>query len=597
MQGSGVHPPDMHPYLIVPMLACVGCAASAGMLFARATAYGTSRAASQILVGGAFWALCEIAWNVADDPDVVLTLVHASALGWIWLGPSAAHLFFELDPEPHPARRRFLQASYAVGGVLLAVDWFTPWMHPSVMRTSWGWGYEVGPLFPAFYLFTLVNVVLGFAWARSGFLANAGPGERQQGIWLAVALSIPIVVASLSDALLPMFGHQTPRFGSFSLAVLGLILSGNILYFGYSMTAPWTFRQEMLAILPEGVALLGLDGRVRTANAALATLLGVADDGSLDGFALHEAIPEAPLAPAREVHDVETRLRRSDGQWLPVALSSTVVCDRRQFPIGLVLVVRDLTEVVGLRNRLITSGRLAAVGELAASIAHEVNNPLAFIRTNLSLLGTHWKTLAGAADASRVGSEAALLELLREGEELIEESLEGVERTASFVRDVKGLSRAGGDTLRLEDLNELVRSVLRVAAAQNRKGARLETDLGELPMVRCSRQGLKQVVLNVVINAIQAIDEGGRIVVRTRSEGGDATIAVEDDGSGIPTENLDRIYDPFFTTKPEGEGTGLGLAISSEIVRGHDGRIEVDSRPGVGTRFRIVLPAAAEEGV
>jgi len=350
----------------------------------------------------------------------------------------------------------------------------------------------------------------------------------------------------------------------------------------------------MLEILPEGVALLGLDGRVRTANAALAGLLGV-DLSVLQGLAIRELVPEAPVGPPREVRDVEARLRRADGSWIPVALSSTVVGDRHDVPIGLVLVVRDLTEVVGLRNRLITSGRLAAVGELAASIAHEVNNPLAFIRTNLSLLGTHWKTLADAAEPARVGSPDALLELVREGEELIEESLEGVERTASFVRDVKGLSRAGGGALQLEDLNDVVRSVLRVAAAQNHKGARIETDLGELPLVRCSRQELKQVLLNLVINAIQAIDEGGRIVLRTRAESGSVVIVVEDDGPGIPTEHLDRIYDPFFTTKPEGEGTGLGLAISAEIVRRHEGRLEVVSQPSAGACFRVVLAAAGEE--
>ena len=289
------------------------------------------------------------------------------------------------------------------------------------------------------------------------------------------------------------------------------------------------------------------------------------------------------------VHDLETRLRRSDGTWVPVALSSTVVSDRRGHPIGLVLVVRNLTEVVSLRNRLVTSGRLAAVGELAASIAHEVNNPLAFIRTNLSLLASHWKTLADAAEPA---PGSPLQEIVREGEDLIEESMEGVERTASFVRDVKGFSHAGGEAEELEDLNELLRGVIRFAGVQNRKGGRIETELGELPVVRCARQELKQVFLNLLINAIQAIDEGGRIVLRTRTEQGRAVVCVEDDGHGIAPEHLDRIYDPFFTTKPEGEGTGLGLAISSEIVRRHHGSLEVDSRPGAGTCFRVCLPAA-----
>jgi PAS domain S-box-containing protein len=585
----------MHLYLIVPMLACVGCAVSAGMLLARTSAYGTSRGAVQILVGGAFWALCEIAWNTSDDPETVLRLVHASALGWIWLGPSVAQLFLELDPQPRPGRRRALRRSYAAAAGLLAVEFFTPWMHPSVVRTSWGWSYTVGPAFVLFYAFTLANLVVAFSWARTGYLANRSPGEQRQGLWLALALGIPVVVASLTDALLPLMGVHAPRVGSLSLAVLGLIVSGNILYFGYSVAAPWTFRQEMLAILPEGVALLGLDGRIRTANAALARLVGAPHD-DLSGWAVHEAIPEAPLDPPREVHDAEMRLLRRDGQVLPVAVSAAIVRDRASYPIGLVLVVRDLTEVVSLRNRLITSGRLAAVGELAASIAHEVNNPLAFIRTNLSLLGSHWKTLADTARPTGALSPGALHELIHEGEELIEESLEGVERTASFVRDVKGLSRADGEARQLEDLNELVRSVLRVAAAQNRKGGRIETELGELPLVRGARQELKQVLLNLVINAIQAIDEGGSVVLRTCSEDGAAVVRVEDDGHGIAPENLDRIYDPFFTTKPEGEGTGLGLAISAEIVRRHQGTIEVRSTSGEGTCFRVALPAAADDG-
>lgn len=581
----------MHPYLIVPMLACVGCAASAGMLFARSTAYGTSRASVQILLGGAFWALCEIAWNTSTDAATAHAWIRASAFGWVWLGPSVAQLFVELESQPNPGKRRFLDVQYALGGLLLMLAWFTPGVHAAAIRTSWGWSYEPGPVFPWFYLFTMFNVVVGLLWGRRAFLANRDPSERRQGAWLALALSIPIVLASITDAILPWLGRPVPHLGSLSLALLGVIFSGNILYFGYSMTAPWTFRQEMLSILPEGVALLGMDGCVRTANAALAALVGARPE-ALTGRRITELVPDAPVDPPREVRDREIRLRDTRGALLPVAVSSTLVCDRRGYAIGLVLVVRDLREVVSLRQRLITSDRLAAVGELAASIAHEVNNPLAFIRTNLSLLESHWKTLASAVPAERA---AELEEIVREGEDLIEESLEGVERTASFVRDVKGLAHAGSSAHELEEVNRLLGSVIRVAQAQNRKGGLIETEFGELPLVRCARQELKQVFLNLLINAIQAIDEGGRILVRTRSAGKAVVVTIEDDGHGIEPRVLERIYDPFFTTKPEGEGTGLGLAISNEIVGRHGGFIELDSMPGQGARFEVWLPAAAEE--
>ncbi len=581
----------MHPYLIVPMLACVGCAASAGMLFARSAAYGTSRAAVQILICGAYWALCEIAWNTRPDAESAHFWMRASALGWVWLGPSVAQLFLDLEPQPSRGKRRFVQSQYAFAVALLALAWTTDSIHSEAVATPWGWSYVPGAGFGVFYVFTILNVGLGLYWGRKGFQANRDPRERRQGKWLALALSIPLCVASLTDALLPMLGYVTPQFGSLSLAALGAVLSGNILYFGYSMTASWTFRQEMLSILPEGVALLGMDGHVRTANAALAELVGVSVR-DLTGKPITEIVPDAPVAPAREVRDEEVRLRDARGVLLPVAVSSTHVNDRRGYAIGMVLVVRDLREVVSLRNRLITSDRLAAVGELAAGIAHEVNNPLAFIRTNLTLLESHWKTLAGAVDAAR---RPGLDEIVREGEELIEESLEGVERTASFVRDVKGLARAGSPLHELEEVNRLIASVIRVAEAQNHKNGQIVTDFGDLPLVRCSGQELKQVFLNLLINALQAIDEGGRVEVATRSEGKTVVVSISDDGHGIAPETVDRIYDPFFTTKQEGEGTGLGLAISAEIVSRHRGMIDVESSPGNGTRFDVWLPAAGDE--
>lgn len=581
----------MNPYLLVPMLACVGCAASAGMMFARSTAYGTSRAAAQILLGGAFWALCEIAWNTADDPDTALALIRASAAGWVWLGPSVTQLFLERELRPNSGRRRILAVQYGIAAVLLGVTWFTPWMHADVVRTSWGWSYQPGPAFVVFYAFTIASIAVGLLWGGQGYRANHDPHDRRLGWWLAAGLAVPIVVASLTEAILPWLGWHVPHLGSLSLAVLGLVLSGNILYFGYSVTAPWAFRQEMLSILPEGVALLGMDGRIRTANEALARLVGTSIEGVL-GRSVTDLVPEAPVDPPREVRDVETRLCGPDGPRLPVAVSSTLVRDRRQMAIGQVLVVRDLREVVSLRNRLITSGRLAAVGELAASIAHEVNNPLAFIRSNIALLGSHWRQLAAAVDPARAGE---LAPVVREGEELIGESLEGVDRTARFVSDVKGLSHAGEPARGLEDVNRLVESVIRVANAQSRGGGRVETDFAELPLLRCARQELKQVFLNLLINAVQAIGDGGTVRVSTRHQEGAIVVRVEDDGPGIAPTVLERVFDPFFTTKPEGEGTGLGLAISKEILRRHGGSIEVESTPGEGTRFYVWLPLRSDE--
>jgi two-component system NtrC family sensor kinase len=186
---------------------------------------------------------------------------------------------------------------------------------------------------------------------------------------------------------------------------------------------------------------------------------------------------------------------------------------------------------------------------------------------------------------------AELREEMGEGRELVIESLDGVNRVAAIVRDVKGFSHAGNSALEVVELGPLLDSVLRVAGPELRR-ARVECTHHEVPPLRCAPQELKQVFLNLVVNAAQAVDEGGSIRLRSQCEGGRVVVTVEDDGCGISCEVLERVFDPFFTTKPVGEGTGLGLSISYEIVRRHGGEMSVGSTPGRGTSVRVELPVA-----
>jgi len=244
-------------------------------------------------------------------------------------------------------------------------------------------------------------------------------------------------------------------------------------------------------------------------------------------------------------------------------------------------------EAAALRQR-----RLAAMGELAAGIAHEINNPLAYVRANLSLLRQHWESLGTELEKSGVSGPCD--ELIAEGAEMIDESLEGVDRASAIVRDVKGLAHAGGGERSMADLNELLDGVLRMAAPQLRVTAVVEKEYGEVPLVPCAPQELQQVFLNLILNASQAIVDRGTIRVRTEAQDESVTAWIEDDGCGIEPSLLDRIFDPFFTTKPVGEGTGLGLGIAHEIVRKHGGEITIDSKPGRGTVFGVRLPVRAD---
>jgi two-component system, NtrC family, sensor kinase len=230
------------------------------------------------------------------------------------------------------------------------------------------------------------------------------------------------------------------------------------------------------------------------------------------------------------------------------------------------------------------------VGELAAGIAHEINNPIAFVGSNLHTLREYWLELG------KVGAEGPERgDRLRDGEELIAECLEGIERVKGIVHDVKGFAHAGEERS-FVDVNGLLESALRVARPLLPRGARIEQILSDVPHVWASARHLQQVFLNLITNAAHAIGDAGNIRLETRLGSGGVWVGVADDGCGIPAEALDRVFDPFFTTKGA-EGTGLGLAISYQIVRSHGGEIGVESELGGGTRVWVFLPAeGAPEG-
>jgi two-component system NtrC family sensor kinase len=381
-------------------------------------------------------------------------------------------------------------------------------------------------------------------------------------------------------------------------ASLGGAIAWTFYRSGYPLLAPGLFAGEILETLPDGVAMLRLDGRIRYGNSAMAKLLGRATS-HLDGLDVRELIQGLRGRQIGDLTDVECKLGGDDGDAVPISLSSATLSDRHGSPIGIVLVARDLRELEALRGRLLVSGRLAAVGELAAGIAHEINNPLAYVRANLSLLRQHWESLGTELEKSgalveKSGASGSFGELIAEGAEMIDESLEGVDRASAIVRDVKGLAHAGRGERSMADLNELLDGVLRVAAPQLRTMAVVEKDYDQLPLVTCAPQELQQVFLNLILNASQAIVDRGTIRVRTEAQDGSVTAWIEDDGCGIEADLLDRIFDPFFTTKPVGEGTGLGLGIAHEIVRKHGGEITIDTKPGRGSVFGVRLPVRTD---
>jgi PAS domain S-box-containing protein len=381
-------------------------------------------------------------------------------------------------------------------------------------------------------------------------------------------------------------GRVVPRLGTTVITLLVGAIAWSFYRYGYSLMAPGAFASQILTTLADGIALLRLDGRIRIANPGMERLLG-AEPGTLEGRSMVGLLEEIEFDPSEGLREQETHLRSLVGDPVPVAVSTSQLYDRRKNQIGVVLVARDLREIASLRNRLVVSDRLAAVGQLAAGIAHEINNPMTYVRANLCAMGSLLDTVHAKLSAELVRELDAELE---EGHELVDESVDGVDRVTAIVRDVKDFSRAGGGEHEYVALVPLLESVLRVARPQLPVGCRIERRYVEIPEVGGSSQELKQVFLNLIINAFQSIDGEGAVCVSTAYEAGRVVVSIEDEGCGIPDDAIERIFDPFYTTKPVGEGTGLGLSISYQIVRNHGGEITVDSQPGAGTTFRVALP-------
>lgn len=262
------------------------------------------------------------------------------------------------------------------------------------------------------------------------------------------------------------------------------------------------------------------------------------------------------------------------------------------------------------QDQLVQSEKMASIGQIAAGVAHEINNPIGYVLSNLGTLDSYLASLFGLlegyleserklsaseppssdpASALRAGPD---VEFLRNDiTALLAESRDGIMRVKHIVQDLKDFSRGGVDEAwEIVNLHAALDRTISIVRNELKYKARIETNYGTMPEVECLPSRLHQVFLNLIVNAGQAIQANGTIAISTGASAREIWICVEDSGCGIPKEHLNRVFEPFFTTKPVGQGTGLGLSVSYSIVRRHGGVIDVESEVGRGSRFTIRLP-------
>lgn len=355
---------------------------------------------------------------------------------------------------------------------------------------------------------------------------------------------------------------------------------------------------QLLDSLSDAVLVVGRDRRVVAANRRYAEVFGLA--GAVVGSFCHDALNcaeagrdgnEAACAACEVIERKEPRrllrtLPDASGSRRRWEATLNPVLDEAGEVTHVVEVWRDITDRSRLESQLSHSERLASLGMLAAGVGHEINNPLASVLTGVESL-QRWLARAGLAPGSR---------------EEVSEVLEVLEREVRRCRETTDKLMLLAQPISLApswvDLNQAVLDTLSLLRYQMRKqGVLSVVDLdSELPPIWAKDGGMRGVCMNLMMNAVQAMRQGGTLTVRTRRDGSRVTIAVADTGPGIAPEHLDRIWDPFFTTKPTGHGTGLGLSITQRIVARHGGSIRVESPPGEGALFVVSLPITGPGG-
>ncbi|MBL8830512.1 MAG: PAS domain S-box protein [Planctomycetaceae bacterium] len=382
--------------------------------------------------------------------------------------------------------------------------------------------------------------------------------------------------------------------------------------------------RQVIEAAPEAFVSVDEQGLIVHWNAAAAQIFGY-EDHEILGQSILVLMPESgrPYASAtlagfpRSPTPADLTVRREalalhrDGREFPVELSAFPVRVGEHW--NLSAFVHDITGRRQMETQLVQSEKMASLGVMAAGVAHEINNPIGFVSSNLSTLADYFATFttlldqyealtvaAKRGDLEAVKQQHAAIQATRARDDvdyirqdvgsLLSESTDGLHRVKEIVQNLRSFARLDEADIKEADINDCLETTLRVVWNELKYKAQVVKNLQPLPAIRCYPGQLNQVFVNLLVNAAQAIAERGIITLHTEATATHIVICVADTGAGIAPENLNRLFTPFFTTKGIGKGTGLGLSISYGIVQKHNGTIDVSSKLGQGTEFTIRLP-------
>jgi len=555
-----------------------------------------------VLVASAFAAV-SVVWNSDRRPTAVMGAIFACAGLWalldllsgletepararfwlglmLWpmllLGPLLIALLGRMLPQLGEPLRPLVRVGVGLACVLGLAAWLLPGFVVGASATPWGgWLPQYGPLalvlVPVATILPAVAVVRVRSAAPRAYCERADAARVQAVLWV-----VPVATVAVwsTDFGLPLMGVASPRLGAITAVVGTAIMWLRVLHAADDLAlTPEGMARAMLEELPDGIALVGLEGTILSSNSRLAAIVGRRDQ-QLVGRPLERVVGRPLDTILSATPDLEMTVPTPTGAPVPVSISSCLVHDRRGDEVGVVVVVRDQRHVDGLRRRLMASGRLAALGELAAGIAHEVNNPVAFIRSDLNFLAERLQEL-GETEAEQHSTEERTL--LARGPERIEKALARIERIAEVVDDVRGFAHMGEQGQTSGDPAALLEGAIRLARLERRGEVEMRLETGDFAQRVARGQELKQILLALLRVLALGTRSGGGVDAALSAQSGRLHVDLRAEQLAVPAASYIERFESLRSGGLESAHDELDLAIASELVEQMGGEILLDA--------------------
>ncbi len=590
----------MNSFALLSLLSCAVVFILGSFIYLRDTRKPLNRIFMALCVSLAFWSFTEFVYRQADNFATADFWLKLNSLVYI-IPPLLLHFVLIFTEESKAFKSRLVYLfMYTPALMFIILSFTTNLMGGEPAREYWGWTYtipESSLVYNISYFWTYGLGVLSVYLCLLYYLKQSDHNKKQQAKYIFAGFLIVIATGIITDWLFPLLQVTIPDLTTSVFTIVCAFAVYAMWRYKLFAITPATAAGGIISTMPDSLLLVDLDRRITLANQATLKMLGY-EESELVGQRLEIIFTEE--AEMKDIFEgiepegstetgiirVETSFRAKAGESIPISLSRAVMRDKEGKLQGTIYIGRDVTELKlaeeekqRMEEQLQIAGRLAAVGELSAGVAHELNNPIAAIQAFAQFL------------ASR-----------KDLDETVKGDVETIYREAQRASKITGnllsFARRNTPEKRLISVNEIVEKSVELHAYRM-KSSNIEMVMeleSNLPLTMADPHQLQQVFVNIMKNAEQAMIEahgGGRLCVRTQSAEEVVQITFTDNGPGISENNMQSIFDPFFTTKDVGKGTGLGLSICYGIVEGHSGRIYARSKAGEGATFVVEIPIVA----